>query len=138
MRVLIDANVPMYAAGVEHPLKSPSLRVLEAAACGRIVAVTDAEVLQEIMHRYALLNSRDKGADVVELFVQILQDVLPVTREDMAQALVLYREHSNVQTRDAVHAAVMANHGITAIVTADRHFDLFPGLRRIDPMDAQF
>ncbi len=135
LRVFIDANVPMYAAGAGHPLKSPCLRVLEVAASGPIVAVSDAEVLQEIMHCYASLDRREQGAEVAELFLHVLQDVLPVTREDMVQALALYREYPQVQARDAVHAAVMRSHGVTAIVTTDRHFDQFVGLRRIDPLD---
>jgi predicted nucleic acid-binding protein len=134
-RVFVDANVPMYAAGSEHPLKSPCLRVLEAAARGQIAAVTDAEALQEIMHRYASLDLREQGAEVFELFLRVLLDVLPVTREDMVQALALYRAHPQVQARDVVHAAVMRNHEVTAIVTADRHFDQFVGLRRVDPLD---
>jgi len=103
----------------------------------QLIAVTDVAILQEIMHRYAALGRRDKGADIVELFVQIVRDVLPVTRKDMMQALALYRERSDVQTRDAVHAAVMESHGITVIVTANRHLDQFPTLRRIDPADWQ-
>jgi len=134
-RVFVDANIPMYAAGAEHPLKAPCLRVLEAAARGYVAAVTDAEVLQEIMHRYASLNRQEQGAEVVELFMHVLQDVLPVTREDLVLALTLYREHVQVQARDTVHAAVMRSHGVTVIVTADRHFDQLVGLRRIDPLD---
>ncbi len=134
-RVFVDANVPMYAAGREHPLKEPCLRVLEAAALGRVAAVTDAEVLREILHRYASIGHRDEGAEVAELFLQVVGEVLPVTREDMVQAIALYRRHPEVQARDAVHAAVMQNNEVLLIVTADRHFDRFVGLRRVDPMD---
>lgn len=134
-RVFIDANVPMYAAGREHPLKAPCLRILEAAATGRVAAVTDAEVLQEILHRYASIGHRDKGAEVAELFLQVVRDVLPVTREDMVQAISLYRRCPEVQARDAVHAAVMQNNGVMMIITADRHFDRLVGLRRVDPVD---
>jgi hypothetical protein len=135
MRIFVDANIPMYAAGAAHPLKACSLQVLEAAARGRFVAVSNVEVLQEIMHRYASLGSREKGAEVAELFMHVLQDVLPVTREDMVQALTLYRQYPQAQARDTVHAAVMRNSGVTIIVTADRHFDQFAGLQRVDPLD---
>jgi predicted nucleic acid-binding protein len=125
----------MYAAGTEHPLKAPSLRVLEAAAKGQIAAVTDAEVLQEIMHRYASLDFWEKGAQVAELFLQVVPNVLPVTREDVVQALTLYRTYPEVQARDTVHAAVMHGNGVMLIVTADQHFDQFVGLQRVDPAD---
>jgi len=132
-RVFIDANVPMYAAGAEHPLKHPSLQVLEAAATGKIAAVTNAEIIQEIMHRYASLNFREKGLKVAELFLQVTPNVLPVTKKDMIQALTLYQAFPQVQARDTVHAAVMQSNSVTIIITADRHFDQFAGLRRVDP-----
>ena len=97
--------------------------------------MTDAEVFQEIMHRYASLGHRENGAEVVELFLQVVQDVLPVTRKDIVAALALYRRYPNVQARDTIHAAVMQSNGVTLIVTADRHFDWFMGLRRVDPRD---
>ncbi len=134
-RVFIDANVPMYAAGSEHPLKSPCVKMLAAAAEGQIYAVTDAEVLQEIMHRYASLGRREQGGEVAELFMRVVLDVLPVTREDMVQALALYRQYPEVQTRDVVHNAVMHSHEVRVIATADRHFEQFAGLRRVDPVD---
>ncbi len=135
MRAFIDANIPMYAAGAEHPLKSPSLQVLEAIARGKIAAVTNTEVIQEIMHRYAALDLREQGVQVAELFLQVVPNVLPVTKEDMIQALTLYQTLPEVQARDAVHAAVMQNNGVTIIITADRHFDRFAGLQRVDPAD---
>ena len=125
----------MYAAGAEHPLKSPSLQVLEAIARGKIAAVTNTEVIQEIMHRYALLDFREKGVEVAALFLQVAPNVLPVTKEDMIQALTLYQTFPKVQARDTVHAAVMQNNGVTIIITADRHFDQFTGLQRVDPAD---
>jgi len=133
-RVFIDANIPMYAAGAKHPLKYPSLQILEAAATGKIAAVTNTEVIQEIMHRYASLNFREKGLEVAELFLQVTPNVLPVTKKDMIQALALYQAFPQVQARDTVHAAVMQSNGVTIIITADRHFDQFAGLRRVDPI----
>jgi predicted nucleic acid-binding protein len=50
--ILVDANVFMYAAGAEHPHKAPSRIFLEKVAGGEIEAALDAEVLQEILHRY--------------------------------------------------------------------------------------
>lgn len=53
--VFVDANIPMYAAGVEHPLKQPCVAMLEAIAKGSLGAVTNVEVVQEILHRYTAL-----------------------------------------------------------------------------------
>ena len=43
-RVFLDVNVPMYAGGVEHPLRAPSQRIIMAVASDQLDAVTDAEV----------------------------------------------------------------------------------------------
>jgi hypothetical protein len=53
----IDANIPMYAAGAEHPLKRPCIAILEAIAHDELAAVTNVEVVQEILYRYSALGS---------------------------------------------------------------------------------
>ncbi|MFL5807489.1 MAG: type II toxin-antitoxin system VapC family toxin [Roseiflexaceae bacterium] len=75
----IDTNIPMYAVGAEHPLKKPCLAILEAVATGALTAVTDIEVLQEILHRYTALGSRTRAVEVVRLFLQVVPEALPIT-----------------------------------------------------------
>ena len=50
--ILVDSNVLMYAAGRPHPHKKASVTFLRAVARGDIEATVDAEVLQEVLHRY--------------------------------------------------------------------------------------
>ena len=57
--ILIDANVPMYLVGGDHPNKVIALRMLERAVTNRERLVTDAEVFQEILHRYVAIGRRD-------------------------------------------------------------------------------
>ena len=63
-RVFIDANIPVYAAGNEHPNKEPSIRILEKISKGQIFGVTSAEILQEILHRYQSINMLSSGIAV--------------------------------------------------------------------------
>jgi predicted nucleic acid-binding protein len=49
--ILVDSNVPMYLVGAPHPHKTDSQRALERLIAERQRLVTDAEVLQEILHR---------------------------------------------------------------------------------------
>ena len=51
--IFIDSNVPMYLVGSEHPHKIDAQRLLERFISDDERLVTDAEVLQEILHRYA-------------------------------------------------------------------------------------
>lgn len=125
----------MYAVGVEHPLKEPCVNLLRAVASGEIVAVTSVEALQEVLHRYTAQGRRNQAVEAVRLFMDVVPDVLPVAREDIIAALTLHLAHPALQTRDVMHLATMAQNRISTIVTADRHFDAIPGLRRVDPAD---
>ena len=50
--ILVDANVFMYAAGAPHKHKLASVNFLHDAARLRHECCLNAEVLQEILHRY--------------------------------------------------------------------------------------
>ena len=49
----------MYLVGAPHPHKADAQRLLEKLVGDRQRLVTDAEVLQEILHRYIAINRRD-------------------------------------------------------------------------------
>ncbi|MXY16055.1 MAG: VapC toxin family PIN domain ribonuclease, partial [Acidobacteria bacterium] len=66
--MFVDANVPMYAAGRNHAFKAPSARFMLAVARRRVDAVSDVEVLQEILHRYAAVRRPAVGFVGLESF----------------------------------------------------------------------
>jgi predicted nucleic acid-binding protein len=129
----IDANVPMYAVGAEHPLKKPCLAILRSIARGELAAVTDVEVCQEIVHRYTALGEREQALHVARLFIQLIPEVLPITKADLLLSLEMHQRYTSLQARDALHAAVMQNNGLKLIISADRHFDDVEGVERIEP-----
>jgi predicted nucleic acid-binding protein len=49
----------MYLVGAPHPHKADAQRLLEKLITDRQRLVTDAEVLQEILHRYVAIDRRD-------------------------------------------------------------------------------
>jgi len=132
MRVFIDVNVPMYAAGGESSYKTPCQQVLRAVAVGEIEGVTDAEALQEILYRYSLIGKREQARKVFDAFRRALGAILPITEQDVLLARYLH-EMYDIRPRDLVHAAVMLNAGITEICSADADFDRIEGIHRIDP-----
>lgn len=123
----------MYAVGVEHAFKAPCIAILESIAQGELKAVTDVEVLQELLHRYTALGQRERAVEVCRLFLQVVPDVLTVTSEIIRRALELHHQFSQLQARDSLHTAVMLEYQITHIISADRHFDGIPGIVRVDP-----
>ena len=57
--IFVDSNIPMYLVGGPHPHKADAQRLLESAIANGDRLVTDAEVLQEILHRYVAIDRRD-------------------------------------------------------------------------------
>ena len=132
MSVFVDANVSMYAGGSEHPLREPARGALRQVGAGRLDGVTDCEVLQELLHRYISLGRRESGFLVFDSFASAMRGrVLPVDADDVVRARDLADDFPQLRARDLLHLAVMERHGIEEILTADRHFDGIPGIRRL-------
>jgi len=133
--VFLDAAVFMYAIGEEHPLRDPCQRVLRHAAEQRIDAVTSAEVVQEVLHRYLAVGRPDIAIGAARGILTAFGPVMPVTHEVMSRVADLAGRHSpTLSARDLVHVATCIEHGIDEIVTTDRGFDQVEGLTRIDPV----
>lgn len=131
--ILLDVNLFMYAAGGEHPCKAPSLRFLERVADGEVEAAVDAEVLQEILHRYRAIGRWPDGRRVFDLARTIVPLVLPVTASILDLAKVLLDDDENLMARDALHAAVALQHTGGEICSFDDDFDVIAGIRRSEP-----
>ena len=131
--ILIDANIFMYAAGAEHPYKQPSLAFLRRVARGEVEAMIDAEVLQEILHRYRAMGRWDEGGGVFDLARRVVPTVAPITADDVGLAREILEVHEGTTARDALHAAVCQKTGAEAICSYDRDFDDISGIKRIEP-----
>ena len=129
--ILVDSNVPMYLVGAEHPHKVDARRLLERAIAEKRRLVTDAEVLQEILHRYVAIERRDAIQPCFEVLLEVVDEVLPVDLEIVERARDIVIGHPELTARDAVHLAVMREHGIEQILSFDRHFDGLPGVSRL-------
>jgi predicted nucleic acid-binding protein len=129
--ILIDSNIPMYLVGASHPHKSDAQRLLEKLVSERQRLVTDAEVLQEILHRYAAINRRDAIQPAYDALLGVVDQVLPVDRTAAERAKEIVLGHKQMSARDAVHLAVMEQNGIEQILTFDSGFDGFPGIKRL-------
>ena len=129
--ILVDSNIPMYLVGASHPHKSDAQRWLEKLVSDRQRLVTDAEVLQEILHRYVAINRRDAIQPAFDALLGIVDQVLAVDRSIAERAKEIVLGYRQLSARDAVHLAVMEHHGIERILTFDSGFDGFPGIARL-------
>ena len=129
--IFIDSNVPMYLIGAPHPHKSDAQRLLERLLSERTRLVTDVEVLQEILHRYAAIDRRDAIQPAFDALLGIVDQVLSVDLAAVERARTIVLGSSRLSARDALHLAVMEQHAIGQILSFDAGFDGFPGIVRL-------
>ncbi len=129
--ILIDSNVPMYLVGASHPHKVDAQRLLEQCIAEGRRLVTDAEVLQEVLHRYAAINRKDAIQPAFEAMRGMVDDVFAIEATDVDRAREILLGSARLSARDALHVAVMQRHGVGTILTFDTGYDGVPGVRRI-------
>jgi predicted nucleic acid-binding protein len=129
--IFVDSNVPMYLVRAAHPHKRDAQRLLERCLAERIPLVTDAEVLQEILHRYTAIRRRDAIQPAFDALLTIVDDVWPVDRGAVERAKAIVLERDSLSAREALHVALMEQNGVTQIASFDAGFDAVPGLERM-------
>jgi uncharacterized protein len=127
--IFVDSNIPMYLVGADPQHKAEARELLERAIADGEILVTDAEVLQEILHRYAAIDRRDAIGPAFDVLLGVVDEVFPVDREDVERARRLVGTTA-LSARDAVHVAIMRRRGVSRILTFDRGFDALPGIQR--------
>ncbi len=128
----VDANVPMVLVGAPHPRREDARRSVSELVRSGEPLVSSAEVVQEILHRYHALRRPEFVAPAIRILLKLTDEqVLPVHLADVLRAGELLVSLPGLSSRDAVHVAVMENHGLTTILSFDRGFDRVPGIHRI-------
>ena len=98
---------------------------------GRERLVTDAEVLQEILHRYVSIARPDAIQPAFDALLGVVDEVFPVDRAAVERAREIVLGRKGLSARDAVHLAAMQIHGVKKILSFDRGFEAFPGITRL-------
>lgn len=129
--IFVDSNIPMYLVGAPHPNKDRSRRLLERYVADGERLVSNAEVLQEILHRYFAIRRLDAIQPAFEALLRVVDEVFPIELRDVQRAREILLGDRDVSARDALHAATMDRYGIERILSFDSGFDLLPGIHRI-------
>ncbi|MDQ3670533.1 MAG: type II toxin-antitoxin system VapC family toxin [Actinomycetota bacterium] len=131
--IVLDTSVLLYAVGGEHPLRQPSLRLVDAIGGGIVDARTTPEVLQEFVHVCGRRRPREVAAQHGRRYAELLAPLLVVTAADLGRGLRLYERHSGLGAFDAVLAATAIRTDANAIVSADKGFASVRGLVHVAP-----
>ena len=121
----------MYLVGAAHPHKSDAQRRLERLINDRERLVTDAEVLEEILHRYVAIKRLDAIQPAFDAILRIVDEVIAIDLAAVEKAKQIVLAYRHLSARDAVHLAVMEQRGISRILSFDSGFDTVPGVTRI-------
>lgn len=131
----IDDNLPIYAAGREHPYKAPCAQVLHLVAGNPERFITNAEVIQELLHHYLASGRWTLGQEVVNSFAELMHgQIEAVYADDILLAANLADRSPGLNARDLVHVAVMQRLEVRRVISADRDFDRVEGIERLDPL----
>lgn len=121
----------MYLVGAQHPLKTDAQRLLERLITDRERLVSDAEVLQEILHRYIAIRRQDFIQRAFDSLLGITDQVFAIDLAAAERGKEIVLGNPRLSARDALHLAVMELQGIDRILSFDSGFDGYPGVVRL-------
>src|SRR5688572_17221268 len=81
--IFIDTNIPMYLIGADQTLQYQARAQIEDAIAVGDILCTDAEVLQEILHRYVAIRRPEFIDPAFETLLGVVDVVYPIEREDV-------------------------------------------------------
>jgi predicted nucleic acid-binding protein len=121
----------MYLVGAPHPNKDRARALLESCIERGERLVTDAEVVQEILHRYVSINRRDAIQPACDALLKVADEVYPIELEDVKRAATFLQGLSSLSARDAIHVAIMERYDIERLLSFDRGFDQVGWIERL-------
>jgi len=99
--VFVDSNIPMYLVGAPHPPKVDAQRLLEPVIAAGTRLVTDAEVLQEILHRYTAIDRRNAIQPAFDAILGVVDEVCAVDHDVVERAKRMVLGMPQLSARDA-------------------------------------
>ena len=121
----------MYLIGAPHRHKTDAQLLIEKAIAAGERLVTDAEVLQEILHRYTAIRRREAIPAAIQAILDVVDDVFAIDKADVLRASEIVQQPAELSARDAIHVAVMERRGVRSVMSFDSDFDRWPGLTRL-------
>ena len=121
----------MYLVGSPHPNKIAAEQTVAALIARQEKLVSDAEVLQEILHRYAAIGRLDAIQPAFDALLGLADEVFSIEPENVQRAKTILLGKYGLSARDAIHLAVMEQRGIQRLLSFDQGFDQYPNVRRI-------
>lgn len=129
----IDSNVFFYAKIIDRVYGRACSEILSKIASGGMEASISALIPIEVANA---LRKFGLGAEVtaeIRAICSLDVEILQVDSADTREAAEMYNE-VKISPYDCLHAALVRRSGLREIVSADKDFDKFKWLKRIDPL----
>jgi uncharacterized protein len=129
--IFIDSNIPMYIVGSDHPNRQRAQVLLEQLINSEQRLVTNAEVFQEILHRYRA-QQREGMIDLAwHQLASLADEIWPIDFNIVEGAKRIIHSHKTISARDAIHIASMEQHQVSKVLSFDSDYDKHPKIRRL-------
>lgn len=135
--IVLDTTVLLYAAGGDHPLHDPCLRLLDRVRRRSVAATTTVEVVQEFAHVRSQRRSPEDAAGLARDLARLLAPLLALTDADLVDGLRIFERQPALGCFDSILAAACLNRS-AQLVSADKAFAGVPGLARVAPGTPEF
>lgn len=143
MPTTLDANVLIYAANDDSPDRAAAARAIESLVAGDDGLVVFWPVvvafLRVATHPRVFRNplSLERAFEAVERLLMQPGVVCPVEGDSFLQHLrdeMMHVQGRGKLVHDAHLVALMREHGVDTILTGDRDFSRFHGIRVVNPL----
>ena len=131
-RVFLDSNVFFYAKAMDRVYGRPCAEVLKSVASGETKGSISALVPLEVANAMRKFGLGRRVRDEVKAMFSLGLEVHPLEASDSLEAVDVAGE-TGASPYDCAHAVVMRRYGIKDIVSADRDFERFGWVERVDP-----
>ena len=129
--IFLDSNVLVYLIGSPHPNRELAYAAIDRLARSGERMVTSAEVMQELLHLFSKRPASAALQQALNALRGLADEIYPVEAEDVDRAHAVWRAHSGLSSRDALHVAVMQRRGVSCILSYDRDFDRIATIERV-------
>lgn len=127
----LDANFLVFALLDNTDMGESARALQEEIAKGKHSAVTSSLTIDEILWVLVRNKKTELVSEVIDdIYLMPNLTILPTSASAPKNA-VRYMQKYELKPRDAIHLAVMEEHGITEIVSDDVDFDRVRGIKRI-------
>jgi predicted nucleic acid-binding protein len=129
--IFLDSNVLVYLIGAPHPNRDLAVAAIDRLVRSGERMVTSAEVMQELLHLFSRRPASAALQQALNALRGLADEIYPVEAEDVERAHAVWRAHSGLSSRDALHVAVMQRRGVSRILSYDRDFDRIATIERV-------